>query len=202
MTNSLKSGLRVLLTLAGVTCAPAVWTQPPSIPIVPDLNIVLAVANGTASDQAPAGILQGDYEMVVTIVNVADNGITHVATFDGADAAGVQRRGTVRRFVSAAALASARMQIFGFHLGDPASVTGATALGPSIGIARELAQKGTAAYSFRQWATRDAISGTLQRSARSPVNFPVLLNGKRVELEGILATGQMALGMRNGRSKR
>ena len=190
-----RRGLRAGLALATVLCAAVVSAQGPAIPIVPDLTFVLAVANGTpSSDQAPAGVLQGDYEMVVTISNVAAEGITHKATFDGTDAAGVQRRGTVNRFLPAADLATAPQQILGFHLEDPPRVTGATALGPSLGVTRDLIQKGTAAYSFRLWAGRDVISGTLQKSANSPVKFPVLLNGKRVELEGILATGQMALG--------
>ena len=184
--------LPALLTLGGVLCA-GLSAQAPAIPIVPDLTFVLAVANATAGDQAPAGILQGDYEMVVTITNVAADGITQTATFDGTDAAGVQRRGSVPRFVSAADLATAPMQIFGFHLDDPRRVNGTTALGPSLGVVRALAQKGTSPYSFRLWAGRDIISGTLQRSAK-PVKFPVLLNGKRVELDAMLATGQMALG--------
>jgi len=194
MTVSINSGFRALFTLAGVVCAAFVSAQSPVIPIVPDLNIVLAVANATASDQGPAGMLQGDYEMVVTLAKVAADGITHMASFDGADAAGVRRRGTVRRFVSAADLANAPAQILGFHMDDPANVNAATALGPSLGVTRRLVQTGTTGYSFRLWAGRDLVSGTLRRSANSPVKFPVLLNGKRVELEAILATGEMALG--------
>ena len=34
----------------------------------------------------------------------------------------------------------------------------------------------------------------MRRSATAPVKFPVLLNGKRVELDAVHATGQMALG--------
>ena len=187
-------GVRARLTLIGLLCATSASAQPPAIPIVPDLTFVLAVANGTASDQGPGGVLQGDYEMTVMITNVAAGGITHQATFEGADGAGVQRRGTVRRVVSAADLAKAPAQIFGFHLQDPPGVNGATALGPSLGVTRDLVQKGTAAYAFSLWAGREIVSGTLRRSDKSPVKFPVLLNGKRVELNGILATGQMALG--------
>jgi outer membrane protein OmpA-like peptidoglycan-associated protein len=175
-------------------CAALVSAQPVDIPIVPNLNIVLAVANGTSSENGPAGILQGDYEMVVAITNVAADGITHSASFEGVDARGVQRKGDVRRVVSTGDLATAPVQIFGFHLDDPSRVSGTTALGPSLGVTRDLVQKGTAAYSFRLWAGRDTISGTLRRSASSPVKFPVLVNGKRVELDAIPATGEMALG--------
>jgi hypothetical protein len=50
--------------------------------------------------------------MVVSITNVSAEGISHSAMFDGTDAAGVHRRGTVGRVVSAADLASAPVQIF------------------------------------------------------------------------------------------
>ena len=189
MTVSLRVALLAMVLGGAVASA-----QSPEVPIVPGVNFVLAVANATSSDKAPVGILEGDYEMVVSLTNVDAAGITHVASFDGTDAAGVQRRGNVNRVVSSADLAAAPVQILGFHMQDPPRVTGATALGPSLGITRDLMQKGTAAYSFRLWAGQDAVSGTLRRSGNSPVKFPVLLNGKRVELDGILATGQMALG--------
>ncbi|HEX5216306.1 MAG TPA: OmpA family protein [Vicinamibacterales bacterium] len=185
----------VLLTLVVASYAAHGAAQSPVVPIVSNLNIVLAVANNVApGENAPAGILQGDYEMVVTLTNVSASGITHETSFEGTDAAGVKRMGTVRRVVSSADLATAPLQILGFHLGDPAQVSGATALGPSLSMTRALVKTGATAYSFRQWIGTDVISGTLQRSARSPIKFPVLLNGKRVELDAILATGQMALG--------
>jgi outer membrane protein OmpA-like peptidoglycan-associated protein len=194
-------GRRAVLTLVVTLGASGVSAQSPQIPIVAGVNIVLAVegaSSGSAgsagsSNQAPAGILQGDYEMLVAITSVGANGVGHLAAFDGTDAAGVQRRGTVSRTVSAADLAGAPVQILGFHVDDPPQVTGATALGPSLGIVRTLMEKGSAAYSFRLWAGRDTISGTLQRSP-NPVTFPVLINGKRVVLDAIRATGQMALG--------
>jgi len=194
MTVSVKSGLRALLSLAVVLCGAFASAQSSDIPIIPGLNIVLAVENATSSERAPVGILQGDYEMVVSITNVAADGITHMTTFEGVDSAGVERKGSVSRVVSAADLATARVQIFGFHLEDPPRVNGTTALGPSLGVTRELVQSGTTAYSFRQWAAREVISGTLRRSANTPVKFPVLLNGKRVQLDAILATGQMSVG--------
>jgi hypothetical protein len=70
--------------------------QSPEIPIIPDLKIVLAVANGTSSENGPAGILQGDYEMVVVITDVTADWITHSTSFDGVDARGVQRKGRHR----------------------------------------------------------------------------------------------------------
>jgi OmpA-OmpF porin, OOP family len=192
MTVASKPGLRVAL-LAVVLFAAVASAHSPDIPIVPDLNIVLAVDNRVSSNGGPAGVLEGDYEMVVSITNVNADGITHTTSFEGVDAAGVQRKGSVARVVSTADLANAPLQIFGFHLADPPRANGATALGPSLSVTRALAQKGTTPYSFRQWIGREQISGTLTR-ASSPAKFSVLVNGKRIELDAILATGQMALG--------
>jgi len=191
----MNSRVLVLLSLIVASYAAHGAAQSPVVPIVSNLNIVLAVANNVAPGaDAPAGVLQGDYEMVVTLTNVSASGITHETSFEGTDAAGVKRKGTVRRVVSSADLAAAPLQILGFHLGDSAAVSGATALGPSLSVTRALVKTGATAYAFRQWIDADVISGTLQRSAKSPVKFPVLLNGTRVELDAILATGQMALG--------
>ena len=194
MTISFRATVRVALALAAPVAAAFASAQPSDIPIVPGLNVVLAVANATSSDAAPAGILQGDYEMVVTITGVGADGITHAAWFDGVDASGIARKGLVSRTVSAADLSSAPVQILGFHLSDPPRVDGATALGPSLAVTRALVQKGTTSYSFRLWAGRDVVSGTLRRSSNSSVKFPVLVNGKRVELDAIHATGEMAAG--------
>jgi outer membrane protein OmpA-like peptidoglycan-associated protein len=194
MTVNFTSAVRTAVALAAPMAAAFASAQSSDIPIVPGLNVVLAVANATSSDTAPAGILQGDYEMVVTITNVGAGGITHAAWFDGVDSSGVARKGIVSRMVSAADLASAPVQILGFHLADPPRVDGATALGPSLAVTRALVQKGTTPYSFRLWAGRDVVSGTLQRSSNSPVKFPVLVNGQRVELDAIHATGEMAAG--------
>ena len=153
---------------------------------------MLAVSNQTSSAGAPSGILQGDSELVVAITEVGSSGVGHAASFEGQDAAGVQRSGTVRRMVSAADLANARLQILGFHLDDPPRVEGATALGPSLAITRELMRGGETPYTFRNWVSRETISGTLRRTAA--VKFPVLLNGNRVELDAVHAQGVLALG--------
>jgi len=157
------------------------------------VTFVLAVSNSTSPEGGPRGILQGDYEMVVAITGVDARGIAHVASFDGFDAAGAQRRGTVQRQVSGADLAASRLQVLGFHLDDPPGVPGATALGPSLAVTRDLVETGTTAYSFRNYASGAAVSGTLRRAAASSVRFPVLLNGRRVELQAIHAVGDMTL---------
>lgn len=187
------SAIRVAI-IAAMLAAPLGRAQSPEIPIVADLNVVLAVANNTSPAGGPEGMLQGDYEMVVTLQNVDREAITHQTSFDGVDAANVKRRGTITRTVTTADLASAPLQIFGFGSDDPSRIPGATALGPSLAVTRDLRDTGEAPYAFRQWANRDVISGTLRRSPDSPVKFPVLLNGRRVELDAIRATGQMSLG--------
>jgi outer membrane protein OmpA-like peptidoglycan-associated protein len=185
-------------TAVWILAAALASAQPPAtardIPISSGTNIVLAVANATGSSGAPAGILQGDYEMVVSLSNVSADAITHVAAFDGVDANGVQRTGTVTRIVSAADLSRAPVQILGFHMDDPSRVTGATALGPSMAVTRGLVQNGSAAYSFRVWVNQAIVSGTLRRSQDSTVKFHVLLNGRRVVLDAIHATGEMSAG--------
>ena len=171
------------------------FAAPVEVPLVPGVTFVLAVANHTSPGAgAPSGILQGDYEMVVSISEVSADAISEAAYFDGTDASGVQRRGTVRRVISTADLASARVQILGFHLDDPSRVAGTTSLGPSRDVTGELVRTGATVYSFRSFVGQDTISGALQRSGTAPVKFPVLLNGKRVELDAVHATGQMALG--------
>ncbi len=179
--------------LFAVLVAQAAQTQAPEIPIAPGVTFVLAVSNETSSTGAPAGILQGDSELVVAITDTT-GGITHAASFEGRDAGGVDRRGIVRRVVSAADLATARVQILGFHVDDPAAVAGTSALGPSLAVTRELVQKGVTEYSFRNWASRETISGTLKRTSSGTVKFPVLINGRRVELEAVQASGVLALG--------
>jgi outer membrane protein OmpA-like peptidoglycan-associated protein len=182
-----------IVFLFAVLVAQAAQTQAPEIPIAPGVTFVLAVSNDTSPTGAPAGTLQGDSELVVAITDTT-GGITHAASFEGRDAGGVERRGIVRRVVSAADLATARVQILGFSVDDPAAVAGTSALGPSLAVTRELVQKGVTAYSFRNWASRETISGPLKRTSSGTVKFPVLINGRRVELEAVQATGVLALG--------
>jgi outer membrane protein OmpA-like peptidoglycan-associated protein len=168
----------------------------PDIPIVPGVTFVMAVSNGTSPPQTSTleHLAQGDYETVVTITAVNDEGISQNAYIDGVDESGVHQQSTIPRKVLRADLTNSHLQIFGFYSTDPLVVTGTTALGPSLEITQELLEKGRSAYSFRNFSTLPAISGTLVRSEAGNVKFPVLVNGQRVELNAIHATGQMALG--------
>jgi outer membrane protein OmpA-like peptidoglycan-associated protein len=167
---------------------------PADVPIVAGMRVVLAVNDATPPSGKDEGIVQGDYEMVVEISEVGDQQVTQTAFIDGTDAGGIRRRGSIPRVVSAADLAGSHVQVFGFHSSDPQRVSGTTSLGPSLKVTRELRQAGETAYSFLNFVSRGMVSGTLRRSAASPVKFPVLLNGKRVVLDAIHATGTMSLG--------
>lgn len=163
------------------------------LPLVAGMHFVLAVNNHTAPAEDARGILHGDYEMVVAISDVTADAVTQTAYMDGTDSKGVHRRLVIPRIVAVSDLESSRVQVLGFHSDDPPRVNGTTSLGPSRDVIRNLAKSGETAYSFLNFASQGLISGTL-RTNEAPVKFPVLLNGRRVELEGIRARGHMALG--------
>lgn len=165
----------------------------PDIPFVAGMHIVLAVNNHTAAADHERGILEGDYEMVVAVDDVTAESVTHTAHMDGTDARGVHRRLAIPRMVTAGDIESSGVQVLGFHTDDPRKVSGTTSLGPSRSVVTRLVRSGEASYSFVNFVNQGIVSGTLKASG-SPVRFPVLLNGRRVELEAIRATGHMALG--------
>ncbi len=183
-----------LMTMAAARRPVFVQSPGEQVAIVEGVTFVLAVSNAIPPASGSADVLQGDYEMVVALLAVGAGGVTHAASFDGSDAKGVKRQGIVQRVVPAADLQSAGLQIFGFHMDDPARIPGTTALGPSLAVTRELVRAGTVAYSFRNFLSGDVVSGTLRRSSAATIKFPVLINGKRVELDAVHATGQMAAG--------
>ena len=87
-----------------------------------------------------------------------------------------------------------RLQILGFHTDDPATISGTTALGPSIAIASELRTLGHATYSVRNYNSQVTSSGTLTRAESGTVPFIVLINGRSVTLAAISVTGQLRYG--------
>lgn len=165
----------------------------PDIPFVAGMHIVLAVNNHTGAADHERGILEGDYEMVVAVDDVTADSVTHTAHMDGTDAKGVHRRLAIPRMVTVGDIESSGVQVLGFHTDDPRKVSGTTSLGPSRSVVSRLVRSGEASYSFVNFVNQGIVSGTLKASG-SPVRFPVLLNGRRVELEAIRATGHMALG--------
>ena len=178
--------------VVAVLPASVVARQAPEIPLVPGLTITFAVH---VPDGGPAakGVVQGDYELVVEVNSVAGDAIGLSTRVEGQDAAGKPVNVTISRRVSRQDLASARLQILGFHTSDPPEITGSTALGPSLAILRDLRTAGSASFSVQNFRYLSTSVGTLAR-AGAPVNFPVLINGARAELPAIRATGQLKYG--------
>jgi outer membrane protein OmpA-like peptidoglycan-associated protein len=182
------------LCLGVLAIAPMVAAdRAPKIPLVPGMHIVLAVNNHTGTADHERGILEGDYEMVVAVDDVTAESVTHTAHMDGTDAKGVHRRLAIPRMVTAGDIEASGVQVLGFHTDDPRKVSGTTSLGPSRKIVSSLVRSGEASYSFVNFVNQGIVSGTL-KAGGAPVRFPVLLNGRRVELDAIRATGHMALG--------
>ena len=72
-----------------------------------------------------------------------------------------------------------------FHVSDAEILKGTTSLGPSLIFTHELLTKGSAAYSFANFAGHDSVSGTLVLGPAKQA-FPVLINGQRVMLDASL----------------
>lgn len=162
------------------------------VPARGGVAIVVAVNTPPGTAAQGAGILEGDYEMVITLDSFDPRGLSLTANYDGKDETGTWRRGSVKRLILPKDLDSGAVQIFGWHSSDGLIIPGTTSLGPSRKFARALVDSGRAEYHFRSFAFNDVGSGTLTRVGA--VKFPVLINGRRVELPAVRAQGQMTLG--------
>ena len=190
-----------VLTLLAATLVPTAQSQQtaatttPPFPLATGTTFVIAVSNepGSTSSSNPT-IAQGDYEVVVTVAGFGKDGLSESAFIDANDAAGVRRQVTVPRKVLAADLATSHRQVLGFVTGDPLVIAGTTSLGPSSAVVRELLQNGHSDYSFQNFASQVVIAGRLDRDGPTPIKFPILLNGVRVELPAIRTTGQVSAG--------
>jgi outer membrane protein OmpA-like peptidoglycan-associated protein len=109
---------------------------------------------------------------------------------DGVDEKGAELKLNIERRVLPSDLANARLQILGFHTSDPAAIDGSTSLGPSLAVVRDLRTTGSTNYSIRNFRALTTYAGTLTR-AGAPVPFPVLINGRRVELPALRASGEI-----------
>ena len=178
--------------VASVAAATAI-AQDVVVPMEAGTRFVFAVDDGTPPGGKDNATLYGGYEMSVAITSVTADAIEQSVLIEGVDMAGTRRRGSVRRVVMTADLAHSRIQVLGFHSGDPDVVSGTTSLGPSLGVTRELRDTGSAGYSFLNFLSQGLITGTLTRSAASPVKFALRLGDRRVELDAIHATGRMTL---------
>jgi outer membrane protein OmpA-like peptidoglycan-associated protein len=189
--------------LRATVCASAVLAagqaalgQPPApvIPLVPGLTIVLA-AHNTPPDGKESTIVRniavGDSELVVSVTGVSASGIDETTVVEGVDDNRKPLQLVIRRHVLAADLAGSRVQLLGFHTDDSVEVSGTTSLGPSLAIVRELRTTGRAEYSVIPFRRLPTSAGTLTRVGSASVPFPVLINGRRVELPAIHVTGQL-----------
>jgi flagellar motor protein MotB len=168
-----------------------------AVPIAPGVNFVLAVHNSPKQNASNLeGLIQGDYEVVVSLGEVSEQGVTQIAHIDGFDAQGKHQRGSIPRQVTKRDLEGSREQVLGFYSDDPKVIAGTTALGPSLAITRDLRQAGKAEYSFRNFASQGKASGTLTLAKPARVEFPVLINGARTTLEAIHAIGHLEAGGR------
>jgi outer membrane protein OmpA-like peptidoglycan-associated protein len=192
LIRSLASFCVAIVAAASLTRA-AAPLQSPQIPLVAGLKITFAVH---VPDAGPAEkrIAQGDYEMVVEVSSVTDSAIALSTRVEGQDAAGQPVQVTINRRVPRQDLSVARLQVLGFHTADPPEITGSTALGPSLAVMRDLKTGGTANFSVQNFRHLNTSVGVLTRAAGAPVSFPVLLNGTRVELPALRATGQLKYG--------
>jgi len=181
----------IALCVTAIVPLVAALRQPPQIPLVPGLKITFAVH---VPDAGPAGIAQGDYEMVVEVSSVTDNAIGLTTRVEARDAGGKPLDLNINRRLMRQDVAEARLQILGFHTSDPGEISGSTALGPSLAVLRDLRTDGRAQVSVQNLRHLSTSTGMLTRAADSPVRFPVLVNGERVELPAIRATGQLKYG--------
>lgn len=193
------------LAAAGVLGVWCVWTAAVAplpivaqsstleIPVVPGLTFVLAVH---APEAAAAGsrIALGDYEMVVALTGADDSALTLQTRIDAQDEGGKALLVNIERRVPSADLASARLQVLGFHTKDPRTIDGSTALGPSLAVMRDLKQEGRATVSLQNFRHLSTSRGTLTRVSSGAVPFLVIVNGRRVELQAMHVTGQLAYG--------
>ena len=134
--------------------------------------------------------------MVVEVSSVTDECDRPVDRIEAKDAVGNPLNLDITRRVSRQDVAAARRQILGFHTDDPGEIPGSTALGPSLAVLRDLKTDGRAQFSVQNFRHLSTSTGVLTRAADSPISFPVLVNGERVALPAIRATGQLKYGER------
>ncbi len=195
MTRILRAAACALVALCSGATLFGRADPPAAVPLVAGLTFVLAVHNTTSAGNATVkSVAQGDYELVVAVTGVDSGGIDETTHMEGVDENKQPIQLTIHRRVSSSDLASARMQILGFHTDDPDQVPGSTSLGPSLAIVQDLKTTGRAAYSVMNFVRLSTSAGTLTRVGTTAVPFPVLLNGRRTTLPAIRVTGALKYG--------
>ena len=191
-----RLALHAAFAVSILAAASNAYAAPSPFPLSTGTTIVIAVSNSTAPQKSESSqnIAQGDYEVVVSVTGFGADGISHSSFIDAEDASGARRQVNIPRKVLATDLASSHLQVLGFNTEDSKVLPGTTSLGPSVAVLRELLASGHADYAFKNFANGAVISGQLDRDNAAEVKFPILLNGVRVELPAIRATGQVSSG--------
>ena len=195
MTRVLGAAAGALVALCSSATLLGRADAPAAVPLVPGLTFVLAVHNTAPGGNATVkSVAQGDYELVVAVTGVDAGGIDETTRMEGVDENKKPIQVTIHRRVLSSDLATARLQILGFHTEDPDQAPGSTSLGPSLAIVQELKATGRAAYSVMNFLRLSTSSGTLTRVGTASVPFSVLLNGQRTTLPALRVTGLLKYG--------
>jgi outer membrane protein OmpA-like peptidoglycan-associated protein len=169
--------------------------SPPRVPLAEGLTIV------TAGHWA-----EGDFESIKQVITVSDSGVRlrFAGRILGKEG---ESKFTVMRSVRAVDLRQARRYKISFSPLDEELAPGATAIGTSTAVLRDLKTQGSASF----WVINDlaasslgdlvdALSsgsdfkGTLTRVDPAPVPVPVLLREERVALPAVHARGRFGEG--------
>jgi outer membrane protein OmpA-like peptidoglycan-associated protein len=192
---------------ASASDAPAAWralrrpqaSSPRRLAAATDIPLVAGLTFGVAmhspNETTPLArlgdIAQGDYEMIVAITTVDAEGVVSQTRVEARDQNDQPLNLDIKRRVPVEDLAGSRLQILGFHTDEPLEIEGTTSLGPSLAVMRDLAATGRAEYALRDFSSLPTQSGELRRAQESPILFPILMNGERVELPATYATADL-----------
>jgi outer membrane protein OmpA-like peptidoglycan-associated protein len=175
----------VLAAVAAVASALDAQEKPPRVPLAPGVVFVSALR-----------FPDGDRESLLTFERVSPEGVTHVWRYLETRANGDTVRREIRTEVSAEDLASAPRWL---DYQEPGRVAGYTTFSLSRAVYQRLESSGTSSFQIRSFERPgDANSpvvvwrGTLTRASASPEPFPLLLNGRRVQVPVLRARGEFA----------
>jgi outer membrane protein OmpA-like peptidoglycan-associated protein len=180
--DSARLGMLVAAIAISAAARLEAQASPPQIPIRAGVTVVSAVLG---DDQ------RHDYEQLVSIVGATGGELTLRTFAEDEERSGRRRQVSVTRRVSSGDIASAPVHVLGFYTGDSVSLPGTTSLGPSLDVVRSLRTTGRATYSVKNYAIRQASTGTISLIEKTTVPFPVLLNGRRVTVPALHAAGQL-----------
>jgi outer membrane protein OmpA-like peptidoglycan-associated protein len=185
--NLLPRTASLALAVTAVVTASALDAQekPPRIPLAPGVVFVSALR-----------FPDGDRESLVTFERVSPEGVTHVWRYLETRATGDTVRREIRAEVSAEDLASAPRWL---DYQEPGRRPGYTTFSLSRAVYQRLESSGRSSFQIRSFErTGDANSpvvvwrGTLTRLTTAPEPFPLLLNGRRVQVRVLRARGEFA----------